>query len=304
MRILQPGEGVGLYREMLTRRHSVILLIQSKVTARRLDRVGADVEIGDRLRSAPRRIEGKSAREAEGIQHIGPARQSFDPTPVFPLIQEKTRLLTTPHIRLKAQTRLLKNYHPVQSRTIENLPVTPPLVRRLRLEVAAEAQDDAFGHRRRDEQIAQHLQSGQPGRSVELHHQRPRITIHNETGPAVAFAIDESQPVRARTRHPDPSRQGLVEPRLPPRLIQCHRFSDVEDAHPQRRGRIVETHREKLILAIINHRQLSSLSFAILTADAVRVDPGMPAPHDGFSAGTQRQLQARSDRRGIGGGSH
>lgn len=34
------------------------------------------------------------------------------------------------------------------------------------------------------------------------------------------------------------------------------------------------------------------LSLAALAADALRIDPGMPAPHDGFGAGSQPQFEA------------
>ena len=65
---------------------------------------------------------------------------------------------------------------------------------------------------------------------------------------------------------------------FPPGVVQCLRLAHLQNAHANRRFRIIKTDRQKPVFAIIDHRQLAGRAFAVLFQHTVAVNPGMTAP--------------------------
>ena len=79
-------------------------MIQSKIALCPFKRVCADVEVGDRSRSAARRIDGKATGKTEHVQHITSSGEGFDDAAVLALVEKKTGLLPAQHVGLETQT--------------------------------------------------------------------------------------------------------------------------------------------------------------------------------------------------------
>jgi len=118
--VLDPLKRIGLFHPVLTSRNPEILFVQSKISRRRFQRVLTDIHIGDRLRSASRRVERESAGEAESIQDIRPLREFADPLPILTLIEKETGLLPFHRIRLEADPVFEKDDDPIEWRAVQD----------------------------------------------------------------------------------------------------------------------------------------------------------------------------------------
>src|SRR2546421_96585 len=98
----KPLERVGLDRFM-TAVGENCGVIQGKITPCRFKRVCADVEVGDRSRSAASRIDREAAGKAERVQHVAALGQRFDDAAVLALIEKEAGLLSAQHIGFETQ---------------------------------------------------------------------------------------------------------------------------------------------------------------------------------------------------------
>ena len=69
----EPLEDIGLYRLMTATRDGRIVGIEGEIALGGIQRVPADVEVGDGLRPAARGKKREAAGEAEGIENCSPA---------------------------------------------------------------------------------------------------------------------------------------------------------------------------------------------------------------------------------------
>ena len=138
---------------------------------------------------------------------------------------------------------------------MEHLPVTmSELGFRGGLDIAAQAENDAFARDTFLEQCKRVVQSRQPRRGIKLQHQRRVVTIQHQAGPAVAFAVNEAIAGGLRIEQIAAAGKGLLQPCLPPRAINRLRFAGVQNPHPDRRVGIEQTYGEETVLAVVNHR--------------------------------------------------
>src|SRR4051794_39097241 len=102
--------------------------------------------------------------------------------------------------------------------------------------------------------------------------------VQNETGPAVALAIDETVAIGPLVKEATAPRDRRLQALLPPGLIQRLRRAGVEDADPYRRVRVIEADALEAVTAVVDHCQFTGLPHAVLLADALGEDPGVALP--------------------------
>ena len=91
-----------------------MLLVQRKIAFGGVQRVGADIEVGHRLGAATRGVNGEAAGEAEGIQHAPSLCEQFHFAPVFPLVEEKSCLLTAQDIGFEADAIFREDHRAIR----------------------------------------------------------------------------------------------------------------------------------------------------------------------------------------------
>src|ERR1035438_5124225 len=172
---------------------------------------------------------------------IAPA-QRFHLTAILALVEEEAGLLPAQTVGLEAQAAFEKcnrSAGPCRAEASErrlvrhgafgknNFAIAP--CQRPALHVAAQTENDAFARDIFLEQRERVVQSRQPRRRVKFQHQRRVVAIQHEAGPAVAFAVDEAVAGGLRVEKVASAGEGLLQPCLPPRAINCLRFARSEE---------------------------------------------------------------------------
>ncbi len=141
------------------------------------------------------------------------------------------------------------------------------------------------------------VQSRQPCRGVNFQHDRGVVAIQHQAGPAIAFPMNQTVAGGRRIKKPRAPRERLRKTRLPPRGVNRLRLARVQNAHPDRRIRIKQTHGEKFVLAVIDHGEVAKLAGAVGFLNAVGKEPRMTGAHDGFRR--RRDAQTQAGRRSV-----
>jgi hypothetical protein len=143
------------------------------------------------------------------------------------------------------------------------------------LEVATEAEDEAVGTEPFGDNGGDFVEAREPGGGVQFQNERLVVTVQNEAGPAVTFAIDPAVAGGLIVKEAFSPGDGVFEAGYPPSAINSLRFAGVKDAHANGRVRIVQADGEEPISAVIDYGQFSWFAFPVLFADAVREEPRM-----------------------------
>ena len=98
--ILQPIEHVGL--RALVRAAACHFLVELVISPCRRQRVRANIQVCDTCGAAAARTHREPARVTERVQHAPTFRQSAHDRAVVPLIEKKSGLLTSQHVRFEA----------------------------------------------------------------------------------------------------------------------------------------------------------------------------------------------------------
>ncbi len=270
--LIHPGEGVGLLGLMPTRGNSGITLVEGEISPRRIQGMPTQVEVGHRGGAPTSGVQGKTTRETEGIQDLAPLGERLDPTAVLALIEEEPCLLTAEYIGFEAQTRFEEDDGTGRGNAMKHRTL---LTRSRTLEISTEAQDETLGLPTSDNLFAEQRNPRKPGDRVEFQDESGVVAIEDQPRKAVALSVDEAEAGGGGIDEPFPPEMGLPETLAPETLVDQHWFSVVKDAHAEWRGGIVKSNRKKAVVSIIDHRQFPDFTLAILSADAVRIYPGM-----------------------------
>ena len=233
----------------------------------------ADVQISHRLRATARRIQREAAGKTERVQHRLPVRQSFDDAAVLALIEKESRLLPAPDIGLEADVVFKKD-----NRSFRRCIV---ILRKQQFgfigqtQIPARAQKNRFWIEPLFQQFTDFLDPLQPGRRVNLHHQRRVVAIQHQARPAIALAIDDAITRGFLIEQTFTAAERSIKPIAPEFRINRQRFADMQHAQADRRLRIKETDSEKFVVTIKDHSQFARFTVAILLTHAVGENPRM-----------------------------
>jgi hypothetical protein len=118
------------------------------------------------------------------------------------------------------------------------------------------------------------------------------VTIQDEAGPAIAFAIDAAVAGGLGIEEAGAEGEGLGEVVLPPGGVEGFGFAGVEEADADGGIGIEQADGEEFIFAVENDGKFAELAGTVLFADAVGEEPGMAAAEDGFGGGGDAEAEA------------
>ena len=217
----------------------------------------ARIHAGHLIRAAARGIHGTRSGVGKAVQHPTMPAQRLHPGAVIALIQEEPGLLPSQHIRLKLQAVLQKADRAARRRAGEDRAVGQASERLAgRLHRPAQAKHYAPALHRPLDRLQEHRHMRHPGAGVELEHQRLVIAIQHQPRQSVILAVHQPIPrrdrgARQRLAPADRLRHSLPEPPD----IDGNRPVALEDAHPDRRGGIVESQRQKAVAPVVEDRE-------------------------------------------------
>lgn len=94
--------------------------VEREVAAGAFEGVGANVEVGDGFGVAARGVEAEAAAEAEGVEDVAIAGESFDDLTVLALVEEKAGFLAAEDVGFEANVVLAKDDGAVEGRAMED----------------------------------------------------------------------------------------------------------------------------------------------------------------------------------------
>ena len=288
--LLEPFENIGLDQSM-----SAVFVnsrVERKVSARAFQGVCADVDIRHSSRSAAGGVKGKTTGKTESVQHVFACRKATDDATILPLIEEKARLLAFENIRFELQTRFKKDDWFLWRGANQNGWILNPEMRRSRLNVAAQTQDEALGTEFVVKQGDDLIETREPDAGIKLQNECLGELIEDEPGKLVAFAIDPAGGVRFQIENPGTALARRLETFTPPFLVHLRRFATMNDANPNGRSGIEKTQGQEFVLPVKNDREFAGGSAAALLADTVREDPGMTGANERFSSRAKADVKA------------
>src|SRR5581483_1562286 len=192
--VAEPIERVGLDGFMRAPCDHRVGLVEAKVAFGSLERVSADVEVGDGFGAAAGCVQREAAREAESIQDRAPGSKCLDAAPILALIEKETRFLAAQDVGFESQAGLKEDYRGIQRAAPQDLPIgSAELIGGQLLYITAQAENETFRDNGFREQIYNFIQPGQPDGGIEFQHECGAIAVQHESRPAVALAIDQAE---------------------------------------------------------------------------------------------------------------
>src|SRR6266542_6500665 len=187
----KPCEGVGLSCLLAAARDLRLIPVERKIAPGAFERVSADVEVGDGLRTAARGVKGETTAETERVQYAAAGGERFHLAPVLALVEKEPGLLSAADVRLKAQPGFKKSgvgFHPVSQQDL-SVRLRKPMLCGF-FYISAQPQHDSFGLQFFTSQTDDSLESRQPGGRVKFQHERRAVAVKHQPRPAVALAVD------------------------------------------------------------------------------------------------------------------
>lgn len=134
------------------------------------------------------------------------------------------------------------------------------------------------------------VETGKPGRGVNLEDKGIVVAVEDEAGEAVVFAVDDSVAGGFGTEVSFGDRFG--EAFLPEGGVDGSWFAGVDDSDADGGVGIVETDGEEFVVAIEDDGEFAGFGGAVLVFDAVAEDPGMAGANEGFGGGAEAKAEA------------
>ena len=230
-------------------------------------------------------VHAESARRREHVEHVESVRHRSDQHPVRPLVEERARLLTVPHVRLEGESSLTEHDDVGDQPPGDHVAVgeSERLAARHR---PSEPQHHPGCRHRRAGDIDQRAHEGgevrKPRRRVDLDDEHVRIAIDDQAGQAVALPVDHPVPEFrgvGRTDERRPTVEGRGDRRSPPRLVDRRRGAVVQHLDADRRCRIEQTDRGERPPLIEHDGEVTGTPTVGDRGDRVREHPRVAGAH-------------------------
>ena len=265
--------------------------VQLEIPFRSFQRGLAEIQIGHLPCPVPGGIKRKSPGIGKHVQDLARVlRQFADPGTVFPLVEEKSRLLSESHIGLEHEAVFQEADRAVPAGFAAQDPVLviqPPL-RRQRSDFTGKPDRRAFQLRTDGKESRQHVfQMRQPRGGIDFHRQHIGITVGRQSGKAVRFAVGKTPCIGVGAKQSVTAGSGFFR-KTAEEFRSDVRCGRAESQHPQPDLRIgIGQSRAELPLFIKHYSDIAGFQIVRDPGNGIFEDPGVTRPDRLQSFGQQ-----------------